>query len=126
MALYAQTICTSFQLAQVDLLQHWNIMSSAMVGHSSGGIGVAYAIGILTPCNAMIAASYRNMNIPSAPTTDDSALIPGAMMAVGLPEPDATKGFAPITGRLTIAAVNSPQHAPAYEFALGTGEKFEA
>ncbi|KAK8872610.1 polyketide synthase [Apiospora arundinis] len=108
MTLYAQTTCTSFQLAQVDLLQHWNITSSAMVGHSSGGIGAAYAVGILTPCNAMIAASYRGLNIPSAPTTDDSALIPSAIMAVGLPEPDATKEFAPFTGRLTIAAVNSP------------------
>ncbi|KAK8013161.1 lovastatin nonaketide synthase [Apiospora marii] len=103
--LYSQTICTALQIALVDLLRGWNITPSAVVGHSSGEIGAAYAAGILSFENAMIAAYYRGVYM-SASTTDDS--VAGAMMAAGLSEPDATRELAKFTGRLTIAAVNSP------------------
>lgn len=103
--LYSQTICTAVQLALVDLMKSWGISPSAVVGHSSGEMGAAYAAGILSFENAMIAAYYRGLYMSSGNNTDQ---VPGAMMAVGLTESDALEALKPYTGRLTIAAVNSP------------------
>ncbi len=33
---YSQPICTAVQVALVDLLSHWKIKPTAVVGHSSG------------------------------------------------------------------------------------------
>lgn len=102
--LYSQTICTAVQLALVDLMKSWGIMPSAVVGHSSGEMGAAYAARILSFENAMIAAYYRGLYMSSGGNADQ---VPGAMMAVGLTESDALEALKPFAGRLTIAAVNS-------------------
>ncbi len=36
---YSQTLCTVLQIALVDLLRHWKVKPTAVVGHSSGEIG---------------------------------------------------------------------------------------
>ncbi|KHN94311.1 polyketide synthase [Metarhizium album ARSEF 1941] len=102
--LYSQTICTALQLAIIDLIECWGIKPSAVVGHSSGEMGAAYAAGILSFESALIAAYYRGRYM-SASRTD---CVPGGMMAVGLPENKCLEELKPYAGRLTIAAVNSP------------------
>jgi acyl transferase domain-containing protein/NADPH:quinone reductase-like Zn-dependent oxidoreductase/NAD(P)-dependent dehydrogenase (short-subunit alcohol dehydrogenase family)/aryl carrier-like protein len=102
--LYSQTICTALQLAIVDLMAAWGIKPSAVVGHSSGEMGAAYAAGILSFESALIAAYYRGRYM-SAPRDDG---VSGGMMAVGLPENKCLEELRPYVGRLTIAAVNSP------------------
>lgn len=42
LAEFSQPACTALQIALVDLLQHWGIQPSAVVGHSSGEIAAAY------------------------------------------------------------------------------------
>ncbi len=44
----SQPGCTAIQLAMVDLLKTWGVRPSAVVGHSSGEIGAAYAAGVLS------------------------------------------------------------------------------
>lgn len=102
--LYSQTICTALQLALIDLMASWDIKPSAVVGHSSGEMGAAYAAGILSFENALLAAYYRGRYM-SAPRKDG---VPGGMMAVGLPEKKCLEELKDYAGRLTIAAVNSP------------------
>lgn len=46
---YSQPLCTSVQIALVDLLRFWGVQPKAVVGHSSGEIGT-YASGTDTPC----------------------------------------------------------------------------
>jgi len=104
--LYSQTICTALQLAIVDLIRTWGITPSAVVGHSSGEMGAAYASGILSFDNAMIAAYYRGRYMSAS--KDDDSSVPGAMMAVGMTEAKALEELKPYTGRVTVAAVNSP------------------
>ncbi|KAI1812330.1 polyketide synthase [Poronia punctata] len=104
--LYSQTICTALQLAIVDLIKTWGITPSAVVGHSSGEMGAAYASGILSFDNAMIAAYYRGRYMSA--NSDDDADVRGAMMAVGMTESKALEELKPYTGRVTVAAVNSP------------------
>lgn len=102
--LYSQTICTALQLALIDLMGTWGIKPSAVVGHSSGEMGAAYAAGILTYESALIAAYYRGRYMSA--TREDG--VRGGMMAVGLPESKCLEELRPFAGRLTIAAANSP------------------
>ncbi len=39
---YSQPICTALQIALVDLLRTFNLLPSAVIGHSSGEIAAAY------------------------------------------------------------------------------------
>jgi acyl transferase domain-containing protein len=55
----AQPLCTAIQLALVDALSAAGVVPHAMVGHSSGEIGAAYAAGALTRREAILAAHYR-------------------------------------------------------------------
>jgi len=55
----SQTLCTALQLALVDLLRSFSVVPSAVVGHSSGEIAAAYAIGALSHAAALKVAFYR-------------------------------------------------------------------
>ncbi|KAL9030784.1 MAG: hypothetical protein Q9196_001134 [Gyalolechia fulgens] len=73
----AQPICTAVQIAITDLLARWKIYPTLTVGHSSGELGAAYAAGLLSAPEALIAAFYRGYAVKHhAPS--------GAMLAVGL------------------------------------------
>jgi len=73
----SQPICAAVQIAYVDALTAWKIKPSAVVGHSSGEVAAAYAAGILTRREAIIAAYYRGYACARCKT-------PGTMAAVGM------------------------------------------
>jgi malonyl CoA-acyl carrier protein transacylase len=77
---YAQPLCTVLQIALVDLLESLAIKPSAVVGHSSGEIAAAYAVGSLTKQEAVIASFYRGFICKKGPKT-------GGMAAIGLGKP---------------------------------------
>ncbi|KAL9076681.1 MAG: hypothetical protein Q9157_003571 [Trypethelium eluteriae] len=56
---FSQPCCTAVQVALVNVLRTWNLKPSAVVGHSSGEIGAAYAAGALTAAEAIRIAYYR-------------------------------------------------------------------
>lgn len=103
---FSQPICTALQLALLDLLKCWGIEPTAVVGHSSGEMATAYAAGILSFDNAMIAAYYRGLYMSNGADGDSS--VRGSMMAVGLTEAEALAELEPYKGKVCIAAVNSP------------------
>lgn len=103
---YSQPICTALQLALIDLLTSWGIQPSSVVGHSSGELAATYASGILSFENALIAAYYRGVHMGSGAASPGST--PGAMMAVGMTETEVTSEINSYTGRIAIAAMNSP------------------
>lgn len=73
----SQPICAALQIAYVDALAAWNIKPSAVVGHSSGEVASAYAAGVLTRREAIIAAYYRGYACARCKTS-------GSMAAVGM------------------------------------------
>ena len=103
---FSQPICTALQLAILDLLEQWGIKPSAVVGHSSGEMAAAYAAGILSFENTIVAAYYRGLYMSNGAGSVDSK--PGAMMAVGITEAEAVAEIRPYEGRVAIAAINSP------------------
>ncbi|KAI0885678.1 ketoacyl-synt-domain-containing protein [Annulohypoxylon maeteangense] len=78
----SQPICSAIQLGLVDLLASWGIKPSAVIGHSSGEIGAAYATGALTLEAAMSAAYYRGQVIIDLKKNFQD--VRGSMMAVGI------------------------------------------
>ncbi|OCK74548.1 putative polyketide synthase [Lepidopterella palustris CBS 459.81] len=73
----AQPVCVALQIALVDLLATWEIRPAAVVGHSSGEIGAAYAAGVLTLREAIVTAYYRGY-------ANAQCKLSGGMVAVGL------------------------------------------
>ncbi|KAL7786787.1 putative polyketide synthase [Trichoderma ceciliae] len=96
---FSQPICTALQIGLVNLLQGWGIIPEAVVGHSSGEMGAAYAAGALTLEAAIIIAYYRGQ------VTQNHGRI-GAMAAVGLGREDAIPY---LQDGVLIACENSPK-----------------
>ncbi|KAL8734411.1 MAG: hypothetical protein Q9181_003232, partial [Wetmoreana brouardii] len=103
---FSQPICTALQLAILDLVEQWGIKPSAVVGHSSGEMAAAYAAGILSFENTIIAAYYRGLYMSNVVEGVESK--PGAMLAVGMTESEALTELLPYRGRIALAAINSP------------------
>ncbi|KAK6070456.1 polyketide synthase peptide synthetase [Seiridium cupressi] len=106
-AALSQPLCTAIQVVLVDLLQTAGVSFSAVVGHSSGEIGAAYAAGFLSARDAIRIAYYRGLYARLAGNSETGQK--GAMLAVGTSLEDAqdlTKLRA-FKGRLAIAAHNS-------------------
>ncbi|EKV18449.1 Equisetin synthetase, putative [Penicillium digitatum Pd1] len=103
-AALAQPLCTAVQIVLVDLLRAAGIDLCAVVGHSSGEIGAAYAAGFLSASNAIRVAYYRGLYAKLA-----QAGGPGAMMAVGTSYEDAQEfcELDDFVGRIQVAARNS-------------------
>jgi acyl transferase domain-containing protein len=106
-ALYSHGLTCVLQIALVDLLRSWNILPTAVVGHSGGEIAASYASGGLTKQDAWKVAYYRGYVASrlklKAPEVD------GAMMAVGLSSDAAQEWIAKVTdGDLVVACINSP------------------
>jgi len=106
-ALYSHGLTCVLQIALVDLLRSWNILPTAVVGHSGGEIAASYASGGLTKQDAWKVAYYRGFVASKmklkAPKVD------GAMMAVGLSSEVAEEWIAKVTeGHLVVACINSP------------------
>ncbi|KAL2169173.1 hypothetical protein VTG60DRAFT_6413 [Thermothelomyces hinnuleus] len=96
------------QIMLVDLLRAAGIHFEAVVGHSGGEVGAAYAAGFLTARDALCVAYYRGMNCKHAGSPNGSH-IAGAMLAVGTSPADAEEicSDPDFAGRISVAAVNS-------------------
>lgn len=102
-------ICVAVQIALVRLLSSWGIKPTAVVSHSSGEIGAAYAVGALSFRQAMAAGYYRAAM--AGEMTQRSKGPKGAMVAVGVGEDAARVYLDQITkaiGKAVVACVNSP------------------
>ena len=102
----SQPLCTAVQIVLVNLLRSAGIQFQAVVGHSSGEIGAAYAAGFLSATNAIRIAYYRGAYARLARSQNGKK---GAMMAVGTTIEDAQAlcGLEDFQGRLVVAANNS-------------------
>ncbi|EFW98540.1 polyketide synthase [Grosmannia clavigera kw1407] len=105
----SQPVCTAVQLALVDTPASWSIISSAVVGHSSGEIAAAYAAGALDFAAAIKIAYFRGLVSATVPERCGRR---GAMLAVGLgraaAEERIRQSVAADVGTVTVACVNSP------------------
>ncbi|KAI4086619.1 MAG: hypothetical protein LQ344_007395 [Seirophora lacunosa] len=102
----SQPLCTAIQIVLVDLLQTAGITFTAVVGHSSGEIGAAYAAGFLSDRDAIRVAYYRGLYARLAGSGSGQK---GAMLAVGTDWEDAQEliNLRAFRGRVAIAAKNS-------------------
>lgn len=106
-ARFSQPLCTAVQIALTDLLHAVGVRLDAVVGHSSGEIGAAYAAGVIDAKHAVGIAYYRGLVADLAQGTDGQG---GGMMAVGMSY-DAAASFCSqpgFRGRISVAASNSP------------------
>ncbi|KAL9095162.1 MAG: hypothetical protein Q9165_002418 [Trypethelium subeluteriae] len=105
-AAISQPLCTVIQIILVDLLRAAGVEFSAVVGHSSGEIGAAYAAGFLTAGDALKIAYLRGLCASLAEGRHGQK---GAMLAVGTSLEDAEELCALPTfeGRISVAAANS-------------------
>lgn len=103
-AAVSQPLCTALQVALVDALRAADIEFSAVVGHSSGEIGAAYAAGYLNATDAIRIAYYRGFHAHLAQGPGGKR---GKMMAVGMSLNQATSFCSDFEGALVVAASNS-------------------
>ncbi|KAF4951266.1 hypothetical protein FSARC_12965 [Fusarium sarcochroum] len=107
----AQPASTAVQVALVDLLRKQRIVPQAVLGHSSGEIAAAYAAGAITQEDVMQITLRRSQ---ISQWVKDSVPSPGAMMAVGLGEPEVLPYLERANKELrdvalaSIACINSP------------------
>ena len=109
-AAYSQPICTTIQIALVDLLAKWKVYPTSVLGHSSGEIAAAYCIDAISQETACKLAYYRGL--AAARLVADKSKN-GSMMVVALPESETLAFLKKIqsslgNGHITIACVNSP------------------
>ncbi|KAK2039664.1 ketoacyl-synt-domain-containing protein [Colletotrichum somersetense] len=97
----AQPLCTAIQIAIVDLLARWGIAPTVSVGHSSGEIGAAYAAGLISAPEAIVAAFCRGRAVREASCQ-------GSMLAVGLGAGQVGEFLPRDPSRVCIACENSP------------------
>ncbi|OJJ97688.1 hypothetical protein ASPACDRAFT_108, partial [Aspergillus aculeatus ATCC 16872] len=108
-AALSQPLCTAVQILLVDILRTAGITFAAVVGHSSGEIGAAYAAGLLSDVDAIRIAYFRGVHAKRAASPNLHAPR-GGMMAVGADKETAQAlcSTPQFYGRLQLAAVNSP------------------
>lgn len=105
-AAVSQPLCTALQVALVDVLRAAGVEFSAVIGHSSGEIGAAYAAGYLDATDAIRVAYYRGVHAHLALGPRGKR---GKMMAVEMSLAQATafcSGFGNDRA-LVVAASNS-------------------
>jgi len=103
----SQPLCTALQIILVDLLALAGVKFGAVVGHSSGEIGAAYAAGFLSARDAIRVAYFRGLHAHHAGNKATGQ--PGAMLAVGTSREDAQElvSLTAFKGKITVAAENS-------------------
>lgn len=109
---YSQPLSTILQIALVNLLRYFKVYPAAVVGHSSGEIGAAYATGAIDHHSAVKLAYYRGL---LSSERMESGAANETMMAVGL----SKDAFQPYIDRilrslphgvLCVGCVNSPRN----------------
>ncbi|EED18128.1 polyketide synthase, putative [Talaromyces stipitatus ATCC 10500] len=98
---FSQPLCTAIQVSLVQLLSLWGIKPVVTVGHSSGEIAAAYAAGLISANEAIIAAYYRGKVVRDVNTD-------GAMLAVGLGAEGVSPYISDLGQQVVIACHNSP------------------
>jgi acyl transferase domain-containing protein len=98
-AAYSQPLCTAVQCAMVDLLRSWGITPNAVVGHSSGEIGAAYASGALNLRDAITVGYHRGQCSVSIKRL-------GGMAAIGLGREEVEPFLKP---GVVVGCDNSPE-----------------
>ncbi len=96
----AQALCTAVQIAIVDLLAPWGITPTVSIGHSSGEIGAAYAVGLISCPKAIMTAFCRGRAVSETST-------PGSILAVGLGPDEVSKYLPSDPAQVCIACENS-------------------
>ncbi|GAB1315319.1 hypothetical protein MFIFM68171_05529 [Madurella fahalii] len=104
---FSQPLCTVIQIALVELLRTVGVVPAAVVGHSSGEIAAAYAVGALSHESACKAAYFRGL-VAARLRAETST--PGAMMAVNVSETEARAYLERMCLQDTVyvACINSP------------------
>ncbi|KAI0116548.1 putative polyketide synthase [Nemania sp. FL0031] len=100
----SQPACTAVQIALVDLLRSWGVNPTAVVGHSSGEIAAAYAAGLLSAHQAILAAYFRGRAVDEL-TTAGSMMVAGISAATA----DTTIRGANLEDEVWVACINSPE-----------------
>ena len=111
----AQPVCTAIQIAIVDLFGSWGITPAVTVGHSSGEIGAAYAAGLLSAPEAIIAAFYRGLAV-------EHVAPKGTMLAAGVGVNEITDYISDLGQYVVVACENSPSSVTLSGTSGGTHE----
>lgn len=85
----------------MDLLTQYGVNPNAVVGHSSGEIGAAYASGAITATEAILIAYYRGKVMLQV----DPSKTPGGMAAIGMGADQVTPFLEP---GVIVGCENSP------------------
>jgi acyl transferase domain-containing protein len=103
-ATQSQPLCTAIQIALLSVLRSWGIQPLAVIGHSSGEIGAAYAAGLLTETQAIAVAYFRGYVASRIQAR-------GAMLATALNIEAAHKLIQEerLDEVVCVACINSPQ-----------------
>ncbi|XP_056593599.1 uncharacterized protein pks1 [Triplophysa dalaica] len=96
-----QPLLFAIQVATVHLFKHWGIKPDVVVGHSVGEVAAAHCSGLLSLQDAVKVIYYRSAL--------QSKVTGGKMLVVGnLATTDVVKILPAYTGKICLAAVNSP------------------
>lgn len=102
----SQPACTAIQIALVDLLESWDIVPAAVIGHSSGEIAAAYCSGAISSDSAISIAYFRGK---SATLIAKNPNLRGAMMAVSASAESIQPYLTGLeSGKVVVCCVNSP------------------
>ena len=105
---YSQPLTTALEIALVELMWHFNVKPSVVIGHSSGEIAAAYANGGINMASACKISYHRGRLANILKETTSS---PGAMISVELSENEVAEYLNNLTqGQLHVACVNSPSN----------------
>jgi malonyl CoA-acyl carrier protein transacylase len=112
----SQPVCTAIQVAYVQLLSRWGIQPEAVIGHSSGEIGAAFASGFLSATEAIIVAYYRGYVVGKSNNP-----VKGGMMAAGLGKDQARSEIDALglTNVIKAACINSRRVSPLVVMPMG-------
>lgn len=107
-AVLSQTLTTAVQILLVDLLDRAGLRLDAVVGHSSGEIGAAYAAGLISSEDAIRIAYYRGLHSKFATGSNGQS---GSMVATGLTPEQAIQFCAlpSLEKRIVPAAFTGPK-----------------
>ncbi|MFE4053385.1 amino acid adenylation domain-containing protein [Streptomyces sp. YIM B13518] len=97
----AQPANFAVQVGLAALWRSYGVRPDAVVGHSTGEIAAFYEAGVYSLRDAAAIAVHRSR-------LQQKLVGTGTMLAVGLPEAEALRRVRPHTGRVSVAAVNSP------------------
>ncbi|KAI2650875.1 Highly reducing polyketide synthase easB [Labeo rohita] len=97
-----QPLLFAIQVAVVKLLKHWGISPDAVLGHSIGEVAAAHCSGLLSIEDAVKVIHYRS--------SLQSTVTGGKMLVVSnMAVPEVLKILPSYSGRVWLAAYNSPQ-----------------